>query len=591
MKDLLSGNAAVARGAYEAGVTFATGYPGTPSSEILAHFAECEDVHAEWAPNEKTALEAAQGAGLAGARALVTMKHVGLNVAADPLFTAAYTGVGGGLVVVSADDPGMHSSQNEQDNRHYARAAKLPMLEPADSQEALDFTREAYRISERFDVPVLLRMTTRISHSASVVRTRRRVKRPAVGTPAPDPQKYVMIPAYARRRHAFAERRMERLQAFAEQTKLNQLIPGDKNLGIISAGVAFQYAREAFPRASFLKLGLSYPLPEKLIKKFARQVGRLYVVEELDPFLEEQIKALGVKLRRKKVSTILGELNPDRVAQALGRKSQPARPPLQGLPQRPPLLCPGCPHRPIYVELRRLKAFVTGDIGCYTLGTLPPLEALHTCVCMGAGIGHAHGLVKAGADPSKIVAVIGDSTFVHSGITGLVNMAYNQGAGTVIILDNSTTAMTGGQVHPGVGRTLEGQETAQVDYVKLAQAVGIRRARAVDPYNLAETRRALEEELAAPEPSLIVAQRPCILLTKRVSEPRTINEDECVACFRCLQIGCPAIIAPPGLEKGKAPHIDPQLCVGCTVCAQVCPKNAIHSLGSDEGPWHEKRPL
>ncbi|MFW6438343.1 MAG: thiamine pyrophosphate-dependent enzyme, partial [Armatimonadota bacterium] len=448
---LLSGNEAIARGAWEAGVRVGSGYPGTPSSEILPALNELPDVYCEWSVNEKVALEVAAGASIAGARTLVTMKHVGVNVAADPLFTMSYTGVEGGLVIISADDPSMHSSQNEQDNRNYARAAKVPMLQPATSQEAKDFTMRGFEISEEFDTPVFLRPVTRVCHSDGLVEVGERQEVPLRGDMEKQPQKYVMVPLHARQRRVAIAERTRKLIEFAEQTDLNREEMGDGSLGIIAAGVAYEYAKEAFPEASFLKLGLVWPLPPEKIRHFAEKVDRLFVVEELDPFFTEQILAMGIEVEPVDESFRIGELTPMRVRAMIAGDEVPDTAPEEGLPPRPPTLCAGCPHRSVFVALRKLKAYVTGDIGCYTLGTLPPLEAMHTTLCMGAGVSQAHGIQKVRGHEVPVVAVIGDSTFTHTGIAGLVNIAYNAGVSTVVIVDNRTTAMTGGQVHPGLG--------------------------------------------------------------------------------------------------------------------------------------------
>lgn len=573
-KAILSGNEAIARGAWEAGVVFGAGYPGTPSSEILPALTALGDVYTEWSVNEKCALEAAAGASLAGARCLVTMKHVGLNVAADPFFTLSYVGVNGGMVIVCADDPAMHSSQNEQDNRHFARAAKVPLLEPSDSREAREMTTRALELSERFDVPFLLRTTTRIAHSDGIVEVGPRVVLDRECAPHKDPQKYVMIPAWARARRVVIAERTSRLVAFAEETDLNRIEPGDEALGIISSGVAYQYAREAAPEASFLKLGLTWPLPPRMIRRFAGMVRKLYVVEELDPYLAEQVRALGIAVEDLPESLQIGELNPERVA--AGLRGEDVAPPQSPLPPRPPVLCPGCPHRGVFLVLRKLKAYVTGDIGCYTLGTLPPLTSLDTCLCMGAGIGQAHGIETACGDKRNTVAVIGDSTFVHSGITGLVNIAYNGGASVVMILDNGTTAMTGGQDHPGTGRTLSGRAGRRLDIPGICRAAGIPNVAVVNPRDLAATEAVLREAMASDEPWVIVAQYPCVLLTKERAAAFHIDEDLCVQCGLCLRIGCPAIgTRPTDDPKKPQPFIDADLCQGCALCVQTCPKEAI----------------
>ncbi len=581
---LLSGNEAIARGAWEAGVRLGSGYPGTPSSEILPALIALGDVYCEWSVNEKVALEVGAGASVAGARCLVTMKHVGLNVAADPLFTMAYTGVEGGLVIISADDPSMHSSQNEQDNRNYARAAKLPMLEPSDSREAREMTMRAFELSEEFDTPVILRPVTRVCHSDGLVEVGERREVELRGDLEKQPEKYVMVPAYARKRRIEMAERIARLVALAEDDDdLNREEMGDRSLGIIASGVAYQYAKEAFPEASFLKLGMVWPLPPERIRQFAAKVDRLFVVEELDPFLTEQILAMGVALEPVEESFRIGELTPGRVREMITGERQPQAQGEAGLPPRPPTLCAGCPHRSVFLALRRLKAYVTGDIGCYTLGTLAPLEALHTCLCMGAGINEAHGIQKVRGHEAPVVAVIGDSTFTHSGITGLVNVAYNAGVSTVLILDNRTTAMTGGQVHPGIGVTLSGLPGRELDFVKLADAVGIEDVRVVDPYDMAATEQAIREAMANPQPSVVIARRECVLHVREHPPAPQLDEEKCIRCGRCIRIGCPAIFDGSGEGERPLPRIDPVLCNGCTMCAQVCPVDALTVPDAGEG--------
>jgi indolepyruvate ferredoxin oxidoreductase alpha subunit len=592
MKVLLSGNEAVARGAYESGVRVAAAYPGTPSTEILQNLAQYEGVYAEWSPNEKVAFEVCVGASMAGVRTLAAMKHVGLNVAADPFMTFAYTGVKGGFLLVCADDPGMHSSQNEQDNRFFARFALIPLLEPSDSQEAKEMVGEGLKLSEQYDTPAMLRLTTRISHAKGIVKLGKAGEGPAGGF-ARDLKKYVMIPAYAKMRHPVVLKRLEKLQILANKTPMNRIEWGHKRVGIIAGGVAYTYAREVMPEASFLKLGLSFPLPEKLIREFAAGVRKLFVVEELEPFLEEQIRAMGVKVEGKAYFPRLDELSPEVVAEGFRkagvyRKAAPVEDVAAGaaLP-RPPIMCPGCPHRSLFFALNQLQGIVLSDIGCYTLSVLPPLQAIDSCICMGASISAAQGVAKAiekaGMDDDRpVFAVLGDSTFLHSGVTGLMDVAYNKGNVNVVVLDNRTTAMTGGQDHPSTGRTLQGQRTVQVDFRKLAEAVGFRRIRVVDPYDLQGTSKALKEEASAREPSFIVTNRPCVMLEKfDPSLVHRVDPELCEGCGRCLRLGCPAIL--PGEEipakRGKKVRrkavIDATSCRGCTVCEQVCKQGAI----------------
>lgn len=599
MKRLLSGNEALAWGAYHAGARVAAAYPGTPSTEILETIARFDDIYAEWSTNEKVAFEVAMGASYSGVRAVVSMKHVGLNVAADPFMAASITGVSGGMVLVCADDPGTHSSQSEQDTRHYARLARVPVLEPADSQEAYDMMAHAFDISERFDTPVIVRTTTRISHSKSVVDVAR--ARPgASGKPAfpRNVAKYVMLPVNARGRHPIIEERLVQLAAFAEATDLTGLEPGDSSLGIVTSGVAYQYTREVFPQASVLKLGMTYPLPAGLIRRFAGSVDRLLVVEELDPFLQESILAMGIPAEGKEFVPRVGELSPDSVtaaAVAAGLIDGPDGPEetaaIAALPKRPPLLCPGCPHTGMFFVLagmgRRLKPpgqaagdekpglTITGDIGCYTLATYPPLNAMDTTACMGASIGQALGMEKAGLE-GDIVAVIGDSTFLHSGVTPLIDAVYNQGSITVVILDNATTAMTGHQDHPGTGISAQGQETVRVDLEGLVRGAGVRDVHVVDAFDVKGLRTAARSALASKEVSVIIARGPCAVRVPRRGAPRVVMADRCDRCDVCLLVGCPAIqTGDAGIE------IDAALCVGegCTICQQVCPRRAIISGG------------
>jgi len=570
----MSGNEAVARGAWEAGVRVGIGYPGTPSTEVLENLVKYEDVYCEWAPNEKVAAEVAAGVSLGGARTLVTMKHVGLNVAADPLFTLAYTGVGGGYVLLVADDPGMHSSQNEQDSRNYAAFAKVPMLEPSDSQEALEFTRAAFEISERFDIPVLIRTTTRVAHSKGLVELGERSR---VETPAPytaQVGKWVMMPANARSRRVDLVGRHERLQTFSNESGLNRMELRGTSLGVVVSGIAYEYVREALPDASILKIGMVNPLPERLILDFASRVERLAVVEELDPYMSLRLKAIGVAVTETGLPTV-GELSPDRIAQAFGASPRETREAMTDLPPRPPLLCAGCPHRGVYWALGKLKATVMGDIGCYTLGALPPLSAMDSCVCMGASVGMAHGLGLAGSSERPVVGVIGDSTFAHSGITGLLDMVYNGGSGTIVILDNRTTAMTGHQGNPVSGRSLAGEDAPMVDLEALVSALGVPWVRTVDPLDMHTTLASLTEATQTGGVSVLIARSPCALLVKRDDQPYAVDEELCTKCGACVRLGCPAIMKAP---SGQA-VIDTATCVGCGQCVQVCRFEAIVAVG------------
>ncbi len=577
MKKLMLGNEAVARGAYEAGVTVAAAYPGTPSTEVTETLATYDEVYCEWSPNEKVALETAIGASFAGARAICSMKHVGLNVAADPLFTASYTGVNGGLVIVVADDPGMHSSQNEQDSRFYARSSKVPMLEPADSQECRDFIKLAFEISEQFDTPVILRLTTRISHSRSLVEMEERIDY-RLKEYRKDVAKYVMMPGMARKRHVEVEKRMALLREYSNTCGLNVIEWGSKDIGVIAGGIAYQYAREAFGNVSYLKIGMVYPLPDKLIAEFAKEVKTLYVIEELEPFIEDHVRKLGIKVIGKECLPVTGEYSSQLIKERiLGIRQETSSFPDEPIPVRPPVMCPGCPHRGTFYVLKKLKLTVSGDIGCYTLGATPPTDSVDTCVCMGASVGMAHGMEKARGKEfgKKTVAIIGDSTFIHSGITGLINVVYNKSNSTVIILDNSITGMTGHQDNPTTGYTIKGEPTKQTDLVMLAKAIGIERVRVVDPYDLQEFEKVVREETEADEPSVIIAQRPCALL-KRVKHgsPMKINVDKCRKCRRCLTIGCPSIA-----NKGDRIEINDALCVGCGLCTKLCSFNAIEKAG------------
>jgi indolepyruvate ferredoxin oxidoreductase alpha subunit len=580
MKKLMLGNEAIARGAYEAGVTVAAAYPGTPSTEITENIAKYKDIYAEWSPNEKVALEVTLGASIAGARALCSMKHVGLNVAADPLFTAAYTGVNGGLVLTVADDPGMHSSQNEQDSRYYALAAKVPMLEPADSQECLDYVKQAYEISERFDCPVIVRLTTRVAHSQSIVQTGEKTDY-QLKNYLKDLTKYVMLPANARGRHLAVEKRMAALKEYSETVNLNSIEWGSKKIGVITSGIAYQYAKEALGGVSYLKIGMVHPLPENLIASFASEVENLYVIEELEPFLENQIRKNGLKVIGKELLPVTGELSAQMIREKiLGVKEESRETLAENIPVRPPVMCPGCPHRGLFYMLGKLQLNVSGDIGCYTLGALPPSDAMDSCICMGASIGMAHGMAKARGEQfgQKTVAVLGDSTFIHSGITGLIDVVYNKGTSTIIILDNSTTGMTGHQHNPATGYTIKGEVTRQVDLVKLAQAVGVERVRIADPFDIAELEKIIKEEIAAAEPSVIISQSPCALLKDvKPGKALMINPEKCKKCRKCLAIGCPAIV-----DQGDFMEVNEALCAGCRLCTKVCNFKALETAAGEK---------
>jgi indolepyruvate ferredoxin oxidoreductase alpha subunit len=586
LKVLMSGNEAIARGAYEAGVRFAAAYPGTPSTEILEEFCRYEGVYAEWSPNEKVAVEVAIGAALAGEKAMAVMKHVGVNVAADPIFTVSYTGTNGALVIVSADDPSLHSSQNEQDNRHYARFAKIPMLEPADAQEAKEYIKLAFEISEKFDTPVFLRSTTRVSHSKSVVTLEKPVEYKDRTGFIYDVEKYVMVPHCARLRRVEVEKRQQALREFVETFSENKIEIKNTETGIITAGMPYNYAKEVYPDYSYLKLGMVYPLPEKLIRDFTSRVKKIYVVEELDPFLEEQIKAMGIKVIGKEIFPYTNEFDPGVIRKAIAKDSKGKESSYKEiLATRPPNLCPGCPHRGLFYALSKQKAFVHGDIGCYTLSYMKPLEGLHSCICMGASIGMAHGMSKAMKEKGKgkVVGVIGDSTFLHSGITPLLNMAYNRSNALIVILDNSTTAMTGMQDHPGTGYTLMGKQTKKVNLKDLVTALGIDNIKIINPFDQKETRTAIKEELAKDGPSVIISQSPCALFKRANIKPKPalkVDADQCEGCRACIGLNCPAIswkkgITKEGSKRKGVSFIDGTLCNGCGLCAQICKFGAI----------------
>ena len=591
MKLLMTGNEAVARGFYEAGGTVAAAYPGTPSTEILENMVNFkESIYSEWAPNEKVAMEVAIGASIAGARSLAAMKHVGVNVAADPLMTYGYTGVNGGFVLISADDPGLHSSQNEQDNRYYAKFAKIAMIEPSDSQEAKDFIKEAYEISEKFDVPVLYRLTTRICHSKTIVELGEREEK-AIKPYTKNIAKFVATPANAKKLHVVVEDKLKRLEEYSNNSPLNTIELNSNEVGVISSGVAYQYAKEVFgDDVSYLKLGFTHPLPFAKIKEFASKVKKLYVIEELEPFIEEQIKAIGIDCIGKSQIPNMGELNPDILAQALLHSENKTIENLDILKSevisRPPTLCAGCPHRGLFYSLSKKKnIMITGDIGCYTLGSAEPLNAMDTCICMGASISSGHGAQMAfdvNNVEKKVVSVIGDSTFFHTGINSLVDLAYNKGNSVSIILDNRITGMTGHQQNPGTGYTLMGEEANMIDIPKLCEAIGIKNIQVINPLNLKETNEALNNALSSSEPSVIITKWPCVL--KKMTEhdkksfdltPKkfSVTEEKCKSCKMCIKCGCPAISF-----EGKS-KIDQNTCVGCSVCEQICPFGAIERVG------------
>ena len=575
MKKLMLGNAAVARGAYEAGVRVVSSYPGTPSTEITENIVNYDDIYVEWAPNEKVAAEVAIGASIAGARAMSCMKHVGLNVMADPVFTASYTGVNGGLVLCVADDQGMHSSQNEQDSRHYAKASKIMMLEPSDSGECRDFTRLAYELSEKFDTPAFLRLSTRVSHSQSLVEEHDRPAQPLKDYEK-NPGKYVMMPGNAIKRHVIVEERIKALTEYAETAPVNTIEDNGSKIGVIAAGIAYMYAKEALgDKVNYLKLGMIYPMPEKLIKDFAAKCDKVYVIEELDPFIEEHCKTIGVDVIGKEAFTLLGEYTPSMIKKAvLNEAAAEFETVNEAIPVRPPVMCSGCPHRGVYYVLKKLGLTVSGDIGCYTLGAAPPLQSLDTTICMGASVSAAHGMAKArGAEfNKKLVSVIGDSTFMHSGITGLVDIVYNKGNNTVIILDNSITGMTGHQDNPTTGYTIRKEPTKQVNLIALCKSIGVEHVTVADPFDIKNFENIVKTEIEREEPSVIIAQRPCALLPnmrKKYTGHCKIT-DKCKKCKMCMKLGCPAISV-----CGDTVKIDKTQCNGCGLCVNVCPFNAI----------------
>lgn len=573
MKKLMLGNAAVARGAYEAGVSVVSSYPGTPSTEITENIVKYEEIYAEWAPNEKVAAEVAIGASIAGARSMSCMKHVGLNVMADPVFTVSYTGVNGGLVFCVADDPGMHSSQNEQDSRHYAEASKIMMLEPADSGECKEFTKLAFELSERFDTPVFIRLSTRVSHSQSLVDE----KEPVSYELKPyekNIDKYVMMPAKAIKRHIDVEKRIEALREFSENCEFNTVEDNGSRIGVITSGIAYMYAKEALgDKVNYLKLGMVYPMPEKLISDFAEKCDVVYVIEELDPVIEKHCKSIGVNVIGKEKFTLLGEYTPAMIKKVvLGEDAAEFNTIDENIPVRPPVMCAGCPHRGTFYVLKKLGLVVSGDIGCYTLGAVAPLESVDTTICMGASVSAALGMAKARGKEfnKKLVSVIGDSTFIHSGITGLIDIVYNKGANTVIILDNSITGMTGHQDNPTTGYTIRGEETAQVNLVTLCKSVGVKNVVVADPFDVKAFEKVVKEEVERDEPSVIIAQRPCALLKKVKYTGRCVINDKCKKCKMCMKLGCPAISF-----DGDGIRIDETQCNGCGLCFNVCPFGAM----------------
>jgi indolepyruvate ferredoxin oxidoreductase, alpha subunit len=589
MKKMLSGNEAIARGAWEAGVAVASAYPGTPSTEILENFARYPNAYAEWATNEKVAVDVAIGSAYAGRRSFSAMKHVGLNVAVDSFMYASMTGIEAGLVIISADDPAMHSSQNEQDNRTFARFARIPCLEPSDSQQAKDLMITAFELSEQFDTPVMMRMTTRVCHSSSIVElgerlpiaedTHRKFPR--------NPAKYIMVPGNAIKRHPIIEQRIKDIAEFADTFPHNRIEPGDRSLGIITSGISYQYAKEVFPNASILHLGMSWPIPQKLIQQFAASVEHLIVIEELDPFIEEAVRLMGIEVEGKSIFPITGELNPRIVREnaiRAGLLLESAHIPLseidvENLPARPPVLCPGCPHRGAFYVLNKLKVPVTGDIGCYSLGMIPPLNAIHSLGCMGAGIAVAHGAVKAGST-EHYVAVIGDSTFFHTGIPALLNAVYNQSPFVTIIMDNRITGMTGHQENPGTGRTLQGKPAPITEFEPLVRALGVKHVRTIDAFEVDEIEKTLKEYLKLDEPSVLITVEPCALLPegRKRWTPLEVTDDKCNGCALCFRLGCPAILKSEEMDEHfQRPKavIDATVCTGCEVCAQICPRDAI----------------
>ncbi|TWJ14176.1 thiamine pyrophosphate-dependent enzyme [Geobacter argillaceus] len=577
MKRIISGNESIALSFGDAGGVFASGYPGTPSTEVLEEMARLGAVYCEWAPNEKVGFESAMGASIAGGRALATMKHVGVNVAADALMSFSYTGVGAGFIVMVADDPGQHSSQNEQDSRNYAKFAKVPMLDPSDSQETYDFVRTGLELSEQFDTPVFLRMTTRTAHAKGYVEQREKIT-PKVGEWVKNVPKNVMLPNYGKIKHIQVEERLLKLKEYAETTPLNRVEMRGTEIGILTSGVAYQHVREAFPDASVLKLGLVHPLPEEMIREFAGKVQRFMIIEEMDAIFEEQIRAMGIRIDLGKgpISYCL-EVDSEIIRKAAGEKETSAMAPVQNLPQRPPIFCPGCAHRGLFSILAKLKVFVSGDIGCYTLGALPPIGAMHTCICMGASISAAHGMAKVNAvagRAEKPVAVLGDSTFFHSGMTGLLSLVYNNGNALVIVMDNRTTGMTGGQENPGSGQVLTGNPAKQVNIMELAKVMGVENVVEINSYDLVATEEAIKKGLETPGPYVLVDRNPCILRYRVKNPPLKVNSETCTGCRACLKAACVALGLRDCGDKPKV-AIDPNICNGCGVCSQLCKFDAM----------------
>ncbi len=560
----LSGDEALAQGAYEAGLLFAASYPGTPATEVLEYISKFKEIDAQWSVNEKVAFEVALASSIAGKRSIYASKHVGLNVAMDPLMTSTYTGVGAGFVIVCADDPGIHSSQNEQDTRLFARVAKLPLLEPSSPREAKEFIKRAFEISEKFDTPVMVRLTTRIAHTKEnvIIEDRKEVGIKEYKT---DIAKYVMVPRNAYNKHIQLEKKILDLQDYSNQSDLNTIEINDKKLGIITSGITYLHAKEIFPDASYLKIGLSYPLPDKIVKAFAKKVKNIFILEELEPFLENQIKLIDVKFKAKHPSYRIGEIRPENISDILKGKPRVE----EVNTTRRPMMCAGCPHRSVYTVLKKLKANVTGDIGCYTLGALPPLGALHTCLCMGAGITFFEGFKKVlGKD---VVGVIGDSTFVHSGVTGLINAAYNKTKGLIIILDNSTTAMTGNQPHPATGTTIKQESTKRLILEDLCKVCGADSVDVVSAYDIKNLETLIKQKMNADQLSVIIARTPCRLLIKEKLSDIVYNKEKCKKCYVCLSVGCPAIIKK---DDGFVEVVE-KSCIGCGLCVDICPFKAL----------------